>query len=415
VINRLFALLLAGLLLAVPAWSKETVYGMSKKTYDAINEIQIMIEEERYREAIAEVQELKERKLNGYEMAHALNMAGYLYFQLEDNARALAAYEEALQQEGLPESQIRGLLNSISQVALASGYYEVAERYARQLLATETEAPQPLSQVILAQALIGQEKWDEAIKPLKTAIAMQRAMGAAPRENWMGMLSSIYYTLERYEEMRDLLYEIIELYPSERYILNLAALHGQLEEPGKQLALVESLRDDERLEKGFHLLMLANLYVSQGTPLKAAQLLDREIAAGRIEATRQNLELNSQAWYMAGEEARAIPPLEAAAKNAKDGELYLRIARLHMDLYEYKAAERSARQALDKGGLDEPGDAWLLVGMALARGEKLEAARVAFIEAAEYESSEKWARQWLRFVDVEQERIAAFTLSPGGS
>ena len=46
---------------------------------------------------------------------------------------------------------------------------------------------------------------------------------------------------------------------------------------------------------------------------------------------------------------------------------------------------------------------------------ELAAARTAFIEAAEYESSEKWAQQWLRFVDVEQERLAAFTLSPGGS
>jgi tetratricopeptide (TPR) repeat protein len=397
-------------ILAHPAWGKESVYGMSKKTYDAINKIQVLIEEEKFQEAIGEVENLKERKLNGYEMAHVLNMAGFLYFQLEDNDRALSSYEEALQQEGLPDSQIRGLLNSVAQVSLATERYAEAETYARQLISVETEAPQPLSQVILAQALVGQEKWEESIEPLKTAIAMQRATGSKPRENWMAMLSSIYYTLERYEEMRDILYEIIELYPSERYFLNLAALHGQLEEPEKQLALVEALKDDERLQRGFHLLMLANLYVSQGTPVKAAKLLDREIAAGRIEATRQNLELNSQAWFMAGEEARAIPPLQAAAKDADDGELYLRIARLQMDLYEWKAAEISARKALEKGGLSEPGDAWLQVGMALARGEKLEAARTAFIEAAEYESSEKWARQWLRFVDVEQERLAAFTL-----
>ena len=70
--------------------------------------------------------------------------------------------------------------------------------------------------------------------------------------------------------------------------------------------------------------MLANLFISQGTPLKAAELLDKEIASGRIEASRQNLELNSQAWYMAGDEARAIPPLEAAAAKEDDGKLYLR-------------------------------------------------------------------------------------------
>ena len=76
------ALCLLLTVLVQPAWSKESVYGMSKKTYDAINEIQVLIEEENFREAIAEVQELKERKLNGYERAHVLNMAGFLYFQL---------------------------------------------------------------------------------------------------------------------------------------------------------------------------------------------------------------------------------------------------------------------------------------------------------------------------------------------
>ena len=36
---------------------------------------------------------------------------------------------------------------------------------------------------------------------------------------------------------------------------------------------------------------------------------EREIDAGRVPDTRQNLELTSQAWYLAGEQARAIPPL----------------------------------------------------------------------------------------------------------
>ncbi|MEE4660983.1 MAG: tetratricopeptide repeat protein, partial [Halieaceae bacterium] len=268
--------------------------------------------------------------------------------------------------------------------------------------------PQPISQIILAQALVGQERWEEAVAPLQTAIQMQRDMGSTPRENWMVMLSSVYYSLERYEDMRDIMYEVVSLYPRERYILNLAALHGQLEETDKQMALVESLRDDERLEKGFHFVTLANLFMSHGTPYKAAVLLEEQIAAGNVEPTRQNLELASQAWYTAGNEARAIPPLERAAEKEDDGELFVRIARLYMDLYQWPEAEKAARRALDKG-VEEPGNAWLLVGMALARKDELEAARKAFVKAAKYEDSEKWARQWMRFVETEQARYAALT------
>ena len=79
-----------------------------------------------------------------------------------------------------------------------------------------------------------------------------------------------------------------------------------------------------------------------------------------------------------------------------------------MDLYDWGPAEKSARKALDRG-VEEPGDAWLLVGMALARGDRYDAARIAFVKSAEYDSSEKWAKQWMRFVDTEQERIASLT------
>ena len=401
-------LLLCCLLLVQPVLAKEAVLGMSKKTYDVLNEVQPLIETEQWQEASAKLLALREENLSGYETAHVLNMLGFIYFQQDRSEEALDAYAEALVQEGLPDSQLRGLLNAAAQVSLAVGRYADAERYARQLLAAETEAPQPLSQIILAQALVGQEKWAEAVAPLKRALEMQRQMGAAPRENWMVMLSSVYYSLERYEDMRDLLYEIVELYPRERYFLNLAALHGQLDEPERQLALMEALRDDERLTKGFRMLTLANLFMLRGVPYKAAELLEKEIAAGTIPATRQNLELASQAWYVAGNEAKAIPPLERAAKEADDGELYVRIARLYMDLYQFRSAEKAARRALAKG-VEEPGDAWLLVGMALARGDKFAAARTAFVEAARHESSEKYAVQWMRFVDIEQKRIASLT------
>jgi tetratricopeptide (TPR) repeat protein len=406
-------LLLLCLLLVPLAAAKDAVVGMSKRTYDTLNEVQILMEQEQWAEALEALAKMGERKLTGYETAHMLNMYGFIYYQQGENQRALENFSEALEQEGLPNSQVRGLLNSATQVSLAIGDYAAAEKYALRLLEAEIEAPQPMSQILLAQSYVGRERWEDAIPPLQKALAMLAETGARPRENWMVMLSSVYHALERYEDMRDLLYDIVTLYPRERYILNLAALHGQLEEPERQLALIESLKDDERLEKGFHLVTLANLYLSRGVPLKAAELLQREIAAGRIPDTRQNLELQSQAWYLASEQARAIPPLEAAAEREESGDLYLRIARLHMDLYQWRQAEQAARKALAKGKLKETGDAWLLVGMALARGDKLEAARTAFIEAAEYDSSEKWARQWMRFVETEQARTASLT--EGGS
>jgi tetratricopeptide (TPR) repeat protein len=390
--------------------AREKVMGMSKKTYDAINVVQLLLDEEQWAQCTEELDKLLKRKLNNYERAHVLNMKGFALYQMEDMENALANYETALQLEDLPDSQVRALLTTVSQLALVVEDYPAAERFALRLIASPGKNPPPAtSHVILAQAYIGQEEYAKAEAPLRKAISMQREKGRLPRENWMSMLSAVYFNQDDYVSMRDVLYQMVELYPRERYLINLAALHGQLGETDKQLALIESLLDDQRLQQGHHLLNLANLFLAHKLPYKAAALLETEMDAERIESSRQNLELQSQAWYLAGEEERAIPPLAAAAAIAEDGELYLRVARLYMDVYDWKNAEIAANAAAKKGGLRDPGGAWLLQGMALARANKLDRARKAFKRALEYDDNKKWAKQWLKFVDNEERRLAMFT------
>lgn len=399
------------LLLAASSGAVETVMGMSKRTYDAITQVQELMDAESYSEALEHLQLVQERKLNNYERAHLLNMTGYAYYQMDQMERAIAAYVEALALPELPASQIRALLTTVSQLALVTENYKSAEKYALLLLQSEGKEPPPAaSHVILAQAYIGQDQWGKAVDPLRTALQMQRDAGSRPRENWMSMLSAAYYNLEDYQSMRALLYELVSLYPKQQYLMNLAALHGQLGDTDRQLALVEALLDDQRLERGHHLLSLVNLFMAHALPYKAATLLDTEMGSGRIERNQRNLELQSQAWYLSGEERKAIQPLAEAAAMAKNGKLYLRVARLNMDLYDWRAAQEAADKALQKGGLSDPGSAHLLQGMALARMDQLEPAKKAFKLAAEHEESEKYAQQWLKFVANEQRRIAAMQL-----
>jgi tetratricopeptide (TPR) repeat protein len=405
------ALICLLLCLSFPLLAGEKVMGMSKRVYDGIAEVQLLLDAKQWPAAMEELDSLLERKLNSYERAHVLNMKGFSLYETGDLPAAFVCYEEALTLDGLPDSQVRALLTTVSQLALIMEDYVGAEKFALRLVASPGKMPpQAASYVILAQAYLGQENYQSAVQPLRTALDMQRKAGQLPRENWMSMLSAVYFSLEDYPNMRQVLYELVALYPQERYLINLAALHGQLGETDKQLALVESLLDDQRLEQGSHLLSLVNLMLAHSLPYKAADLLKAEMNSGRIETTQQNLQLQSQAWYLAGEEARAIPPLEEAAKNAENGELYLRVARLYMDTYDWPNAEKAARSAEEKGGLRDEGSALLLEGMALARQEKFERARKIFRLAEKFEENRKWASQWLRFIDSEERRIAAFAL-----
>jgi hypothetical protein len=91
------------------------------------------------------------------------------------------------------------------------------------------------------------------------------------------------------------------------------------------------------------------------------------------------------------------------------GELYMRLAGLHMDAYEWDAADQAAGRALDRGGLSREGAAWLTRGMAKVRLNQLTESVDFFNRAARFEESRDYANQWLAYVVNEQKLLAVQT------
>ncbi len=402
--------LLLLLMLCLPAAVLSRVEGMNQRVFKAIDEAQQLMDAEDYDGALAKLTDLRKRRLSSYETAHVLRFMGMVYYQQEALPEARTAHEEALAQERLPDAMVASLLDSLSRLALMQEDYAYAEVQLRRLLTIEDQNT-AANQVLLAIAQLRQEEYSEARDLMLAAIDQERQKGRPPPENWLTMLASAEYALEDYEAMREVFRELVALYPRERYVMNLAALHGQLGDRQRQLALVESMLDDDRLEEESHLKMLANLFLAEGLPYKAAILLQAEIDAGRVTADQRSLEMLSQAWYMAHETDKALPALERASDLADTGELYMRLAGLHMDLNQWEAASAAAGKALERGGLPREGSAWLLRGMALVRLDELTEAVELFNRAAEFDESREYATQWLRYVADQRKMQAALVTS----
>lgn len=400
----LLALLAAAVL---PVYAKDSVQGMSERVFKAMTAIQVEIDAENLAGARTMLEELlTARRLSTYERAHTLNLLAYTWYSEGDYVRARQQYAAALALDNIPDSMRITLTLALGQVSLVQEDYPAAEGYLRDLLLLPDQ-DLPVNRVLLAASLMGQERYGDAVVEVKGAIAREIAAGGQAREQWLSMLASAYYELEDYTAMRDVVNTLATQYPREQYFLNLAALHGQLGETGRQLALIESLLDDGRLSKATHMRMAANLFLAEELPYKAAALLQREVDSGNLEANQRTLELLSQAWYLAAETQRAIPPLERAAALADNGEVYMRLARLQMDSAEWKKAEEAARLAIRKGGLREEGHAWLVRGMAKVRLEAFREADEFFMRAANFDHTERYATQWLAYIDSERQRIEA--------
>lgn len=408
-----FALIGAlGFAIAMPAAAqdneretKQTV-AMSQQVYEGLTAAQELVENKQYAEAKVAIDDLLSRgdKLSPYEQAQIWNLTAYSYYLQENYEAAIQAYERVMAQPELPEALILSTLKTKAQLQFTIEDYEGALVTINQLMDQVTE-PSADVYMLLGQAYFQMGNYDAALEPIKTAVDMYRDQGREPKENWLLLLRVIYYEKKDYVNMIAVLEELIEYYPKDTYLLTLAGAHSELEDTLKQLVIVETLYEKGYLKTDSHVVNLANLYLLHETPYKAAALLEKEMAAGVVPENERNLRLLSQAWYMAREDEKSIPPLAQAAELTGDGELYVRLAQSYLNLEEWNQAASAVRTGLQAGGLSREDTANIMLGMALFNQDKFQDARTAFERASRDERSRRAAQQWISYVDSEIARV----------
>ncbi len=401
------ALLAAALVIAAPALAEREVQrttGLSQEVYEKVTEIQTLAEAEQYREAGKLLDNLLKEKLSDYERAQAYFLQGFLRYQEEDLPGALAAYEQVIATPDLPVGMQVNVIRTLAQLHMMSEQFRDALRYADQLIATDPE-PHADNHILKAQILYQMERMDPALQQLDLGIRLNAEAGLPPRENWLLLKNAIYYSKDDFPNMLRVVQLLTELYPRDRYLLNMAAIYAELGDSKKQLSLLEPLYDKGSLENATHIANLASLYMLHEIPQKAAVLLEKELESEKVEATRSNLEMLSQAWTMAGRPDRAVAPQKRAAAMMDNGRGYVTLARLHMSLLEWSDAEWALERAFEKGDLRDAGGARLTLGMAQFNQRKFREARRSFARAGEDPRMEKLAEQWLRYLEQEEEQV----------
>jgi tetratricopeptide (TPR) repeat protein len=383
--------------------TKETV-AMSQQVYEKLTEIQELIEAKDYATAQRGIDDLRTKKgLSPYELAQIWNISGYSYYLQERFDDAIRAYDNVMSQPDLPEALLLSTLKTKAQLQFTQEDYEGALKTVRELMASISE---PSADVLMleGQALFQLGRYDDALKPIKTAIDMYRDQGQKPKENWLLLLRVIYFEKKDYESMIDVVKELIVYYPKDTYILTLAGIYSELGDTKAQLALTEVLYEKGFLNSASHVTNLANLYLLHGLPYKAAVVLEKEMGEEIVEANERNLRLLSQAWYQAREDEKAIPPLQRAAEMSNEGELYVRLGQAHINLENWSEAATAIQKGIQIGDLKRNDTANIMLGMALFNEKRLEQARRAFNRAASDNRSKRTANQWIAYVDSEIQR-----------
>ncbi|MDJ0865683.1 MAG: tetratricopeptide repeat protein [Myxococcota bacterium] len=378
-----------------PPPASQVVETVGRAVYEELEAARRGLADERYADAEKRLRKLLDSgKLNSHERALVHQTLGYVHSGRDRVARAIESFQQALSLGALPESSARNMRFDLGRLHLIEGRVDEAIEVLR---AWFEEAPNPsaAAHMTLAAAYAHREESALAFEWAERGLARMEE----PQETWMRLGAQLSMAAGQYARAAYWLTRLIEADPLHKSDwMQLVAVYGALEREEDALAALSLADRLGLLESSQERRRLVQLQLFRGIPLAAAQLLERDLAAGRIEDSQRHLELLANAWTLAREDERAREPLTRAAEAAEDGRLWLRLGRIHLNAGRWADAQRAIERALARGGLDDEGAAQLLLGVARYERGRYEEARRAFERALAHRKTRPSARVWLELI-----------------
>lgn len=358
----------------------------------------LQAEQPDYNAAIQALNEALNEETTPYEEGVILTMRGQAYYGAGQSLRAAQDWQAVMDNPTITPQQRNDLMSNVGQIYIIEG--RVDEGIAMLERWLENNPPKPTILMMMAQALAQDGQYQRA---LPYAEQMFEMVETKERKHF-DLLNYLYNTLEMPEKQADIIRQMLTRWPDDRNLWNgwvsMLANGGRNEEAFEVNKLMYL---NGMLQEPQDILRLIQYYSYYQVPYRGALILEREMNAGRVPRNRENLELLINLWRQAREYDEAIPALEQAAADASNGQLYQQLCEAYYSEGQYAEAERACLSGLEKGGLQRPGDSWVLVGNSRYERDDIAGAREAFQRGAQFSHSRSTAQGWLQFINEEQE------------
>ena len=393
------------------AQATKQAQAVSKEVYDQIQKAQELVDAKDYASALRILNRLYDpEKLTPYEQANVLNYVGFVYYNQDDIQNAIRTYDKLIAIPELEPQLLKQTTYTLAQLNMMEERYDRTLSLLNKWFTMEPNpAPEPF--ILKAQVFYQLQRYREMVEPIETAMRIAREREKQVKEDWYVLLNFAYFQQEDYRKVRDIQKILLQNWPKKRYWFSLAGAYTELGEDQNLIAAYDAAYTQGMLEKESEFVTMAQLFMQREVPYKAATLLEEQMEKGVVSKNEKNYRLLSQAWMLSMEDQKAIPALQQAARLSTDGELDVRLANSYLNVGEYEECAKAARNGLRKGGLKNPDNAQISLGMCLYNTRDYNDAKAAFRAAARVQKSARIANQWIRVIDAEIERNTQIRLA----
>ena len=390
---------------------------LRSKVYDQLSRAQGLADAGNQAEAFEVLDNVKSKagSMNSYELAMMYNFYAFIHYEVENYDQAIAAFENVVQQQPIPETFEQATLFSLAQLHMMRGNYDKTivkieqwEAIQKNLYPSKDIPAKNL--VLKAQAMYQKQDYAAASKYINAAVLQIETndLGFQVDEQWYVLQRAVYFELKQPEDVKNVLLKLVKKFEAPKYWLQLAGMYGELEQEQKQLAVMEIAEQKSFIATGSDMFNLAQLYYYHQMPYKSAAIMQKAMDAGKLPEDERNLTFLAQSWNFAKETEKAIPVMLAAAELSDTGELYAQLGQMYLNMDKWKQAVAASQQALEKGGLRNEGMSHLVIGLAQFNVGEYNEALNQLAKAQEYDSSRGMAQQWSKFVEGERKQFATY-------
>lgn len=367
---------------------------VSKKYYGAYE----LYQQEQYDAAIRMLKSVRLTRRTEYEKAKVFEMLGFCAYAKEDVKGSREYMQLALAENAFKADKQENIQFNVARM------YGSEQDWDNVIVSLDkwfamVDEPQGASAAynLLALAHYQKQDYEAALGPAQKAVDLM----AKPNEGWIRLLLALRLTRQDYAESVPLLEQLVTNFPKKLYWMQLSTVHGALGSYENALVPLQLAYTQDLLTLDPELRRLAQLMMFLELPYRSALALEGGFDSGVIKTDIDGLELLSNSWIAAREYEKSVVPLEKAADLDETGDLYVRLAQVHIQREKWSDATQALSRAVSKGGLEAPGEAMLLMGIAHYSNKSLPKARRWFVRARAHGDARKEANTWIQYVDRE--------------
>lgn len=404
-ISLSYVRILRVLIVALIVMMGQAVYAQDKKappppsidaaTGKALNAAIEFLNQEKYKDAEAALSGLVVDTLSPYEKSRVEQILASITYAQGNYDASRKHMQAAIDSGGLNEQEASQASYQIAQMYMAEEKW-VEGAASMELWIKNAPKPSSAAYYLLAVAYYQQEKFDKALSPAKKAIELVDK----PQESWMQLLLALLLQGEKYKESIVVLEKMIDLFPDKKvYWLQLSSVYGTLEDYSNALSIMMIAYHAGMVTEDSDIRRLTDMMMVQGVPYRAAEFLTTAIDKKQVKIDGKLYEKLANSWIAAREYRKSVPILQKAAEMSGDGNIFIRIGEVNMQLEDWNAAATALQSAVAKGGLKDTGNAQLLIGISLFNQKKIGEAKNWLQKASSSKVHGQTARGYLQLIE----------------